>query len=310
MTALQGVVTLLLGLTAGLAAALAQSASYLFSRDFITKGRGSIPALFIMSHVIMGVISLAILPLALPLTVTPFRDFAQPLFGAVLAYMAAQCVLFAALRSTEPSRIAPLLGLKIIVLALIVMIVGQESLGPLRWIAVILCAGAALLLNEAGGRLPARVIAGLCLTVTGYALSDFNIVMLVHALASSGRFAPFIGVCYSYLLGGIISLPFLFFFRPVTRMPWRSALPYAASWYVSMIFLYICFALIGVVFGNIVQSTRGLISIVLAVMVARMGFTHIETHVSPGIFWKRIVAALLMLGAIALYTVGAAPNAP
>jgi hypothetical protein len=87
-----------------------------------------------------------------------------------------------------------------------------------------------------------------------------------------------------------------------TQRAWLGALPYAAFWFLAMVLLFECFLRIGVVFGNIVQSMRGLISIGLGVWVASMGWTHIESHMPRRVFWKRVIAALLMLGAVALYS--------
>lgn len=296
-------VTESIGILSGFAAAIVQSTSYLFSRDFTRKGRGTIPALFVMSHILMGVVCLALTPLCMLQTQTPFAEFVRPLFGVMVPFMIAQGVLFITLHNTEPSRVVPLLGLKIVALAVLVSLVGHERLGLLSWLAVLLCACAALLLNETGGRLPARAIFGICVVVIGYALSDFQIVILIKKLSASGTLAPFIAVCYAYLVSGMISLPFLFTIGPVRREAWRAAVPFAASWLISMFLLFVSFAIIGVVFGSIMQSTRGLLSILLGVLVAKIGMTHLETHVSRGTLVKRIACALLMASAIVMYVV-------
>jgi len=72
---------------------------------------------------------------------------------------------------------------------------------------------------------------------------------------------------------------------------WGSACPSALTWFGSMCLLYACFGLIGVVFGNIVQSTRGMISIALGWMVARWGMTHLESHAPRSALWRRMAGA-------------------
>ncbi|MEX0670146.1 MAG: tyrosine-type recombinase/integrase [Pirellulales bacterium] len=42
---------------------------------------------------------------------------------------------------------------------------------------------------------------------------------------------------------------------------WSAAGRYAVTWLIAMVLLYTCFALTGAVFGNVIQSTRGLMSI-------------------------------------------------
>jgi len=74
------------------------------------------------------------------------------------------------------------------------------------------------------------------------------------------------------------------------------------SWLGAMLLLFGCFQVLNdVVWGNILQSTRGLISMVLGAAVAGAGMVHLEKKVARGIFWRRMAAALLMSAAIALY---------
>jgi len=68
-----------------------------------------------------------------------------------------------------------------------------------------------------------------------------------------------------------------------------------------MFFLYTCFALIGVVFGNIIQSSRGIISIGLGYLIANIGFERLEPKITRGVYLRRVLAGLLMTGAVALY---------
>ena len=289
------------GLVAGLGAAFFQSFSYLFSRRFLHREPAGILSLLTFSHLLMGAFSLVLLPLCWAGWEILHAAAVRQLVAGALFYFVGQAGLFWTLQRVESSRVAPLLGIKIIVLALIVTLWQGQSLGLPRWLAVLMSAGAAFLLNEAGGRLPWQSLAGLVTAVVGYSLSDLNITALVHSLQPAGAAAPFLGVALSYLLCGIMSLPLLLVTGRGASAAWRRAAPYAASWFIAMLLLFTCFGAIGVVFGNIVQSLRGLISIGLGVWVVRAGWTHLETHVPRRVFWKRFAGALLMLGAIALY---------
>lgn len=67
----------------------------------------------------------------------------------------------------------------------------------------------------------------------------------------------------------------------------------------------VCFSRIGVVFGNIVQSTRGVISVLLSAAVGAAGLVLVEEKATGArLLWKA-GAALAMGGAIALYYLGA-----
>ncbi|MFA7238299.1 MAG: EamA family transporter, partial [Phycisphaeraceae bacterium] len=106
----------MLGLILGLGTAVSQSFAYLFGRIIAQRGWPML-RLLILSHVIMGLI-------ALPLTLLFWNDqflawrvWFWPLMGASVFYILGQTSFLTALRFTQPSRVAPLLGLKIVILA-------------------------------------------------------------------------------------------------------------------------------------------------------------------------------------------------
>lgn len=292
-----------IGIAMGLGAAFCYALSYLFTRRFLSRYPGGILSLMAFSHILMGLASLAMLPFLWPGWAALGPGVWRALAGAVGFYLVGQVAFFFLLRHIESSRVASLLGLKIVVLALIVSLWQGQALGWMRWGAVAMSVGAAFLLNEAGGRLPGSAVAWLGVTVTGYALSDISITALMRELRPAGAAAPFLGVALTYALCGIVCAPLLWATGRGTRAEWACAGPCAAAWFTAMLFLYVCFGAIGVVFGNIIQSTRGLMAVGLGVVVARLGWTHLEGHVSRPVFWKRAAGALLMLGAIALYVV-------
>jgi len=289
------------GIGFGLGTALCQSVFYLFTRRFVCRTGKTPLLLLIASHVLMGAASALLLLALRPIHLPPLDVYIGPLASTALAYLAAQFGLFLVLRDIESSRVAPLLGGKIIVLALLTVICLGQDLHPVQWLAVGLSAGATWLLNEAGGRLPLRSLAVLTLTILGYCLSDMSIGVLVKRLAGCGASAPLAGAALTYLLCGALTLPFAFRRETRDRRVWLLAAPCALAWFMAMCLLYACFGLIGVVFGNIVQASRGVLSVVLGWLVSRVGHTHIEAHVTRRVFWRRVAGAALMLLAVVLY---------
>jgi hypothetical protein len=147
-------------------------------------------------------------------------------------------------------------------------------------------------------------IGGILFACLGYSLSDINIRRLVlHFGDLNLAHATALGVCLIYLISGLIAL--FGVSRRYGRRMWLDATPYALSWFVGMFFLFATFATIGVVYGNIVQSSRGLISIGLGVVVARRGLVAIEEQVGASIAVRRGIAAVLMSAAIVLFYLGA-----
>jgi len=294
-----------IGIVLGLAVALTQSVSFLCVRLFVVRRHKGVMRLLILGHVIMGAISAAALPLLWDARAGHVGDFIWPLAAAAGFYLVGQASLMFALTRTDASRIAPLLALKIVVLAMVTATVQGADLGALQWGGVALSVAAAFVLNYTGGRLPLPCIAAVALTCAAYAMSDLNVKALVSALEAMGKArGSLLAVSMCYALTGITALALL---------PWagrglwaeiRYAAPFAISWLAAMVFLFACFAHVGVVFGNILQSARGLISILLGAAVAAMGMDHLEQKHPRHMVLRRLVAAGMMCVAFAMWTLG------
>ena len=289
------------GVGFGLGTAFCQSVFYLFTRRFVLRTGRTPLLLLIVSHATMGGFSALLLLALRPHNLPPLTSYGLPLASTVAFYVIAQFALFRVLREVEGSRIAPLLGSKIIVLALLSVFCLGQTLRPLQWLAVLISAGAAWLLNEAGSRIPWRLLSLMGLTVLGYCLSDLSIGTLVKRLASVGPSMPLVAAALTYLTCGVLTLPFAFRREARDRQVWSLAVPCALAWFGAMCLLYASFAAIGVVFGNIVQSTRGLISVGLGWTMVRIGHTHLEAPAAQKVFWRRLAGAALMLLAVVLY---------
>lgn len=295
---------MLSGILLGFTAAVFQSLSYLFTRWFVTRHERSAVALLVMGHIMMGTMSLVALPVLWPESMPPLRSYVWPLVLATLFYLAGQSTLTITLQRTQASRIAPLLGLKVFILAAISMLFLDTVLSLNQWLAVGLSVAAAVLLSQLGGAMSPAAIGGILFACVGYSLSDINIRRLVlHFDNLSLAHATALGVCQIYLISGIVALVGLS--RTYSRTMWLHAAPYALSWFAAMFFLFATFATIGVVYGNIIQSSRGLISIGLGLLVARYGMVSIEKHVGAATATRRAIAAVLMTAAIVLFYMGA-----
>jgi uncharacterized membrane protein len=292
-----------IGIVFGFLAALFQSISYLCTRLYIERHKNDIGTLLALSHIIMGIISIPLVFFLLPPNMPQLSSYLPSLLASAGFYLFGQIFLFWALIKSEPSRVSPLLGMKVIILALISFIFLHQHLALVQWIAVVLCSYSVFLLSNSGKKLHRSSLILIVLTCFSYCISDINIKTLVDQFKFLGVFhGAVLSTALCYLLCGFVGLLFLFV-RPhhTTRDTWVYSLPFAFSWLIAMIFLFSCFALIGVIFGNILQSTRGVMSIVLGFFIAHIGFEGLETKITRNILVKRILAACLMTAAIALF---------
>lgn len=292
----------LVGVMLGLGAAIAQSLSYIFSRLYVIRRDQAIVRLLILGHLIMGALSLLAMPLLPLASLPPVRQYALPLVGACVFYLLGQVGMFMMLRQAEASRASPLLGLKVLILAMIYLIFRHQPLSGGQWLAVALSVLAAFLLRTSGRRLGVGAVAWIIFACLAYSLSDMSIRALVDALGGMGKlYASATGVCLSYILCGALALAVLPWSPRGHRGDWHYALPWALSWWTAMLLLFGCFGTIDVIYGNIVQSTRGLISILMGPVVAWMGHVHLEPQVPRAVFLRRLLAGCVMFLAIVIF---------
>jgi hypothetical protein len=211
-----------------------------------------------------------------------------------------------ALKHTEASRLSPLLGLKVCFIALISISFLDADYSTLQWVAVAATVAAGALLNWTGKAPPASSVAFILAACLCYSLSDISIKLLVNTLNLDSVYqGTMLSVCLTYCLCGLLSVPvWMATFGENDAKLALDAFPFAFTWYLSMIALFSCFGMISVLLGNIVQSTRGIISIAVAFAVARMGYEHLESRIPGSLFARRIFAAVLMLAAIILFSYG------
>jgi len=302
------------GVAAGLAAAFFSALSYLVSRHHGVRQRAlgrrrSALRLLVLAHQIMAVVCIPLALAAWPRGVPFTPPLAWALAGSVGFYLLGQAAIFAALARAEASRVSPLLGLKIVMLAAIVSFVLGQPLDGRQWLAVGLSVAAAAALQAGGGAIPPGPLALVLTAAFAFAVADLTIVGAIDALVAAATAAAPIGrlhaaglaMTLTYAVCGVLFLPLVPRVRPFAPEDRTAALHYAAAWMASMVALYVCFAFVGAVFGTILQSTRGLVSVVLGAVLAHRGWHELEQRVDREALLRRLAAATFMTAAIALY---------
>lgn len=296
---------MLTGVLCGLTAAALNAGGYLFNARFLRHYQSPF-RLLIVSNLIMMCISIPMLTAFPAGGLADWRTFFFSLVCWVLVFSFGQTCFFLALREIEPSRLASLLGLKIIVLTLIFMLFKHQNPKPGQCLAVLMASGAAFLINWTGGKWEINLKGGLFLmmTLAGYSTADICETSLVMSFVNSGCStlkSSFLAnaVCYTVL--GAASLP-LFVYLKLSRRQLVLGAPCAVFWLGSQIALLSCFALIQPVFGNVILASRGLLAVLLGALLSACGVKNLDAAISRRQWVLRGVAAILMIAAIGLYS--------
>ena len=309
-----GTATVGVGVAAGLASGALNAVAFLMSRHHATARPGGGQRMLVLAHVVMGIACLPLVWLLWPPEGVPVADFLPPLAGSIGCYLASQVTLLAALRRADASRVVPLLGLKIVMLALLVTFLLRTPLDTRQWFAVGASVVAAAVLQGRRDPVPAAVVALMLATCLGFAVADLMIVRLIDAVhaaapARSRLWASSLAVVATYASCGLLALPFVLVMAvmavsgPRRAGEWRAATWYGGVWLGGMAALYACFGLLGPVFGNVLQSSRGVLAVVFGAALAHLGWHELEQQVDRATLVRRVAAALLMTGAIAAYVI-------
>lgn len=295
---------MILGIIFGLSSAVIQSGGFVLSRRFMAKNY-SAKALTIYSQLIMGALALIALPFAYPGRITngTNSEFILWLLFWLVVIPVGQLFFFQTLREIEPTKIASLLGLKIIVLALIFVFILRNPLSVTQWSAVIISTVAAVGMNWSGGdKFTSRGLLYLGITLICYALGDIAETRLVRMINSGNLLYDSVAisaVCYGLL--GIVTIPALRLIR-FDAVEFRAAIPFSVAWILAMTALIACFAELNTVFGNVVQASRGVIAIGLELTLLALGLSGERVLVPPQMWIRRTLAALLMATAIIIFS--------
>lgn len=293
------------GIISGLLAAVCNSAGYLFNARYLLYYK-SPWRLLVTSSVLMMLLSLPLLAIFFPFGImwNNWRFWGQALLTGAIFFIG-QGAFFTALRYAEASRISSLLGLKIVVIS-IFFIIGGNSLNSLQITAVLVASCAAVLFNWAGNhRMPLKSWLFLGVTLCAYCIVDLLetdlIIQLEKVTSWSRTYSALVTVPAMYTIVGLLAVPGLFIIK-AGKDEFAKALPYSILWMMAQFGIFSCFANLQPVFGNVILATRGIWSVVFGALLPLVGLAALDSRISVMRWLQRIGAALLMVGAIALYS--------
>lgn len=235
-------------------------------------------------------------------TIPPVSLWWQPPVAAVL-FFSGQVFSLLALNTGDVSVATPVLGLKILLVALLSVMLGGEPIGARLWSAAALSTVAIALLNIDRGHPLARVGRTIVLAALGagsYACFDV-LIQQWSPLWGAGRFIPL-----AMAFGASYSIPLRRLDRPRVEHTegGRAYRPWLAAGALS-------FAVQGLMFmtsisiyqqatsANILYSSRGLWSVVGVWSIGHW-FTNREQHLGARVLAWRLVGAILLMAAIVM----------
>jgi drug/metabolite transporter (DMT)-like permease len=242
---------------------------------------------------------LALLPLGG--TIPPVARFWEPVIAALL-FIAGQMFSLLALERGDVSVATPVMGAKVVLVAIFTTVLLHESVRWQLWTAAVLsCAGVALLgrpPSPGGHRKTAITVMWALKAAASFALFDV-LVMKWAPSWGPGRFLPIM-----ILIAGCLSFVFVPLFRePLSKISASAARPLLlGSAFIAMQALILIFTLAR--FGdatavNVVYCSRGLWS-VLAVWFVGHWFKNNEQNLGKQVLGIRLAGAALLCGAIVL----------
>jgi drug/metabolite transporter (DMT)-like permease len=246
--------------------------------------------------------------LSLPLwllggTVPPSSVWWQPAVCGAL-FLAGQVFTLLALSTGDVSVATPVLGIKILLVALLSAVLIGDPIGMRLWSAAALSSVAIALLNIGGAHPHTRVgttIVLAALGAAGYACLDV-LAQKWSPLWGAGRFVPIAMICAAGY-----SIALRRFDKPQTAPSTRSPAAYT-RWVAAGA---VCFAMQGLAFltsiaiygratsANVLYSSRGLWSVV-AVWAVGHWFANREQHLGARVLGWRLVGAILLMMALVM----------
>lgn len=230
----------------------------------------------------------------------PWADYWQPAVTAV-CFFGGQALTFLALSRGDVSVTTPVMGTKVILVALFSSLLRVGEV-PLQWWIGAALSTAAIGLLHLGGEARHRhvgqtVVLTFC-SATSFSLGDVLLQKWVPGWGWGNYFPPMA------LMIGLLSCALVpFFSAPLSALPaaaWRWVAPGALLMAVNNAGVVVAIVLVGsATVVNIIYSVRGLFSVLLVWLIGHW-FTNDEKHLGGRVLRLRFFGATLMVAAIVL----------
>lgn len=286
---------MIFGFIASFLAAFFQATNYILTQKCQQRFNIDGIKLLIAVHINIGII------IAFPLFIFGYWrliDASQTvdILKINLPYLTAQYLLIKAIKNSDASVVSPLLALKIPVLALISFFAFNAQFTPSQWGAMLLILFLAWRFSSMSGQIAMKPLLLVTGASIGYSLSDMSISQFSKDLIQSNPFEQSLAtISINFFICGLFSLLLMpvqgVTFKMVYQVKWV-----AIAWLIGVVLLLIGFNISGVVSGNVIQSLRGVIGVLLAFIF----FRH-QIKQPQKIWRKKLFGALMMVIAVGTF---------
>lgn len=284
-----------------LLSALGYAVAALLLKRATTGGAGPWRVSFVTNWLQAAIFSLLwLVPVAHPATGTHVAH--AVISGGV--FFIGQVFTFLALSRGDVSVATPVLGSKVVFVALFTVLLGTAAVTPAMWVAVALTAGATALLGAGGQVKRAALFRSLLYGFSAAAAFAFTDVLQQRWVRAWG-FSHYVAV--QFLTVAMLSFGLVPFFRESLRaLPgsvWRWTLAGGALLSVQALGIAWSIVHLGATDTNVLYNSRGVWSVVLVWTVGHW-FGNAEREQGRGVMLRRLGGSTLLLAAIVLIAHG------
>ncbi len=281
------------GILCGFFGALCQALNYAFSKDCQAKYNLHGLKELIAIHLVMLAVTL---PFFVFCGYWRYCDETMILYiSAVVApYLIAQYVMIRAFDLSDASVVSPLLTLKIPMLAMIALLFLGKSFGLPQYAAILAIIMLGIYFSSLAGRASFKLICHILTACLMFCFSDIAMTKLTHLLPVPPLEAVFIGSVWEYVVAGTLMLGATAVRRVHIKDVWHAKWV-GITWFSATLSFVVTFNVNGVVEGNIIQTLRSVIGVVISYLFYRK---YIKDRAT---FRKKLFITAGMFAAVGLY---------
>jgi drug/metabolite transporter (DMT)-like permease len=283
-----------------LLSALGYALAALMLKRATADGAGPWRIMFITNWVMMAIFSFLWL-LPAEHSATPTHVFHAAITGFL--FFVGQIFTFLALNRGDVSVATPVLGSKVIFVALFAVLLGASTSTPAMWFAVVLTAAATALLGASGHRADRDAMLRSLLYGFSAAISFALTDVLQQRWVKAWGFTHYAPTMFAFV--GLFSLGFIPLFksrlRDLPAATWRWTLAGGAMLSAQALGIAWGIVFIGATTTNVLYNSRGMWSVVLVWSIGHW-FSNAERSHGRAVMLRRLAGSALLLAAIVLIT--------